>query len=203
MNKEYNDIYTAVHKHVVAKIRQGLSPRFTYHSLEHTLDVLEQTQRIARAEGLNNDENLFLLQMASLYHDTGFLYVYAGHEVKGCEMAGNELPGFGITQTQIEKICGMIMATKIPQSPKNKLEEIICDADLDYLGRDDFDEISDNLYKEFLVFGIVKDYDDWMQKQVGFFGMHDYFTQSSRQLRNPKKAEHFLKIKSYSPSGNL
>lgn len=203
MNKEYNDIYTAVHKHVVAKIRQGLSPRFTYHSLEHTLDVLEQTQRIAKAEGLNNDENLFLLQMASLYHDTGFLYVYAGHEIKGCEMAGNELPGFGITKTQIEKICGMIMATKIPQSPKNKLEEIICDADLDYLGRDDFDEISDNLYKEFLVFGIVKDYDDWMQKQVGFFGMHDYFTQSSRQLRNPKKAEHFLKIKSYSPSGNL
>jgi hypothetical protein len=183
-------------------MQNGLHSNFTYHSLDHTLDVFEQTQQIAARENITDDESLFLLRMASLYHDTGFLYIYAGHEEKGCELAKKELPGFGVTNEQVEKICGMIRATKIPQSPKNKLEEIICDADLDYLGRDDFDPISNQLYKEFLEFGFVKDYDDWMKKQIGFFGIHNYFTQSSRELRNPKKMAQLEKLKTYIPSGS-
>ena len=96
----------------------------------------------------------------------------------------------------------MIMATKIPQSPKNKLEKIICDADLDYLGRDDFEVISNNLYTEFLDFGIVKDHNDWMQKQIGFLEFHLYFTKSSQQLRQPKKMERLTKIKATHLPGN-
>lgn len=57
---------------------------------------------------------------------------HAGHEFEGCLIARTALPGFGYTGEDI-MICGMIMATKIPQSPTNILEEIICDADLDYL----------------------------------------------------------------------
>ena len=201
MSSRFNTTYNAVYGHVMEKLK-GLSPQFTYHCLDHTLDVLEQSQRIARDENIKDEENIFLLQLASLYHDTGFLFVYAGHEVKGCEMACNELPDFGVTDRQLEKICGMIMATRIPQSPKNKLEEIICDADLDYLGRDDFEIISNNLYKEFLVYGFVKNYDDWMQKQIGFFGVHQYFTRSSQRLRHPEKMKHFAQLKLYIPSGN-
>jgi predicted metal-dependent HD superfamily phosphohydrolase len=201
MGSRFTTIYNAVYKHVIEKLK-GLSPLLTYHCLEHTLDVLEQAQRIAKEEDIKDDENLFLLQMASLYHDTGFLFVYAGHEAKSCEMANHELPGFGVTGKQIDKICGMIMATKIPQSPTNKLEKIICDADLDYLGRDDFEVISNNLYKEFLEFGFVKDYDDWMKKQIGFFGVHQYFTKSSQQLRHPEKMKHFAQLKLYIPSDN-
>jgi len=202
MNRHYQNICDAVYNHVIAKMQNGLHSNFTYHSLDHTLDVFEQTQQIAARENITDDESLFLLRMASLYHDTGFLYIYAGHEEKGCELAKKELPGFGVTNEQVEKICGMIRATKIPQSPKNKLEEIICDADLDYLGRDDFDPISNQLYKEFLEFGFVKDYDDWMKKQIGFFGIHNYFTQSSRELRNPKKMAQLEKLKTYIPSGS-
>ena len=96
----------------------------------------------------------------------------------------------------------MIMATKIPQSPKNKLEKIICDADLDYLGRDDFEPISNSLYKEFLDFGFVKDHNDWMQKQVGFLESHHYFTKSSQELRQPKKTDQLIKLKKIRPAGN-
>lgn len=202
MNRRYNDIYTSVKAHVVAKLKDELSPKFTYHSLEHTLDVLEQVQQIIKAENVNTEENLFLVQMAALYHDTGFLFVYAGHEAKSCELAKKELPAFGVTAAQLEKIEGMIMATKIPQSPTNILEEAICDADLDYLGRDDFEEISNNLYIEFTEFGIVKDYDQWMKMQAGFFASHHYFTKSSRALRDPKKQEQLKKIKMYQPSAN-
>jgi predicted metal-dependent HD superfamily phosphohydrolase len=164
--------------------------------------VLEQAQQIAAREGVTDEEKLFLLKVAALYHDTGFLFIYSGHEQKGCELGQDELPGFGLTPPQIEKICGMIMATKIPQSPNNKLEEIICDADLDYLGRDDFDPISNSLYKEFLDVGFVKDYDDWMQKQIGFLDAHHYFTNSSQQLRQPVKAARLKKLKTFRSPGN-
>lgn len=195
-------IYNSIHSHIIAKLQNGLSPRYTYHSLAHTLDVLKEVQEIAAREGITDEQKLFLLKIAALYHDTGFLFVYTGHEEKGCELGKKELPALGLTSPQIKKICGMIMATKIPQSPKNKLEQIICDADLDYLGRDDFEPISNSLYKEFLDFGFVKNYDDWMQKQIGFLELHRYFTKSSQQLRQPKKTNQLLKLKKIRPTGN-
>ena len=202
MGHHYTKIYNSIHCHIIAKLQNGLNPLYTYHSLEHTLDVLEQVQAIAASEKMDDKEKLFLLKIAALYHDTGFLFVYSGHEEQGCELAKKELPGFGLTKPQIKKICGMIMATKIPQSPTNKLEKIICDADLDYLGRDDFEPISNSLYKEFLTVGFVKDYSDWMKKQIGFLEMHQYFTKSSKQIRQPKKLEQLIKLKAIPLTGN-
>lgn len=201
MNNQFSASYTAIYDHIIAKLQQGLSPRLTYHCIDHTLDVLKQSMRIATEENITDQEDIFLLQVAALYHDCGFIYIYSGHEAKGCELAREELPGFGLTENQVEKICGMIMATKIPQSPKNKLEEIICDADLDYLGRDDFEPISNNLYREFLDYGFVKDHDDWMQKQISFFELHHYFTSSSQKLRHPEKMKQLAALKKYPSPG--
>src|SRR5687767_7686152 len=196
MGPQYPVMYSSIYDHVTGLLQKGLSPRLTYHSMDHTLDVLEQVQQIAARENISDEETLFLLKIAALYHDSGFLFIYSGHEAKGCEIAKEELPLFGLKTLQIEKICGMIMATKIPQTPGNKLEEIICDADLDYLGRNDFEMISNNLFKEFLDFGFVKDYSHWMNLQVKFFESHHYFTNSSKQLRNPGKMARLEKLKS-------
>jgi uncharacterized protein len=202
MTNHYSVIYNSIYSHVIAKLQNELSPRLTYHSIDHTLDVLEQSQQIAAREGIKDEKNLFLLKVAALYHDSGFIFIYSGHEEKSCELGREELPGFGLTAPEIEKICGMIMATKIPQSPKNKMEEIICDADLDYLGRGDFDSISNSLYEEFLDFGFIKNHEEWMKKQIGFFEYHNYFTKSSQQLRHPKKMEQLLKLKANHLPGN-
>lgn len=196
MGQQFSTIYPSIYTHVTGKLQTGLSPRLTYHSIHHTLDVLEQVQKIAAREKVADEENLFLLKVAALYHDSGFLFVHSGHEVKGCEIAREELPLFGLTPMQIDRICNMIMATKIPQSPRNKIEEIICDADLDYLGRKDFESISNNLYKEFLDFGIVKDQRQWMQLQINFFEAHNYFTNSTQKLRDPQKKARLKKLKS-------
>lgn len=202
MHRQNTVIFSSIYSQVITKLQRELSSRLTYHSIDHTLDVLEQVQQIAIREGVDDEQHLFLLKVAALYHDSGFLFIYSGHEAKGCELGRNELPAFGLAIQEIEKICGMIMATKIPQSPANKLEEIICDADLDYLGRDDFDPISNSLYKEFLEFGFVKDHTDWMQKQTGFLESHHYFTKSSQELRQPKKMDRLAKLKADHLSGN-
>ena len=185
---------TAIQNHVFSILKEGLSPSLTYHNIDHTMDVTAQCMAIAAAEGIKDKHILAELHIASLYHDAGFLYVYVGHEEKGCEMAREQLPGFGIDKASIERICEIIMATKMPQSPKSHLQQIICDADLDYLGRDDFFTISDSLCREVLAYKIVSNKKEWEKRQELFLQSHNYFTKSSQKLRTPVQLQHIRKL---------
>jgi HD superfamily phosphodiesterase len=187
--------FSKIQKHVVDKLVKGLSPALTYHNVSHTLDVLEQAEAIAIAERITSEEDLMLIKISALYHDVGFIKVYGGHEEESCVLAIEELSSFGFRDQQLQKVTGMIRATKVPQIPQNKLEEIICDADLDYLGRDDFFTIGDGLYKEFLYQKIVTDEDSWNRLQVKFLESHHYFTETSKKRRQHEKQRHLEEVK--------
>ncbi|MBA2745418.1 MAG: HD domain-containing protein [Flavisolibacter sp.] len=174
------------------QIQKGL----TYHHSGHTRDVIECVQRIAQEEGIIDERALLLLKIAALYHDTGFLFVYRNHEEKSCEFARKDLAAHELTDEEMDTICSMIMATKIPQKPKSHLEEIICDADLDYLGRDDFRLIGKNLKEEFLKYAIVKDVTEWEEVQINFIDTHKYFTATSQNAREYNKQIHLASLKS-------
>ena len=137
----------AARSFILSELRDGLPTDRSYHSFEHTLDVYASTVTIAEEEGVSG-EDMDLLKTAALYHDSGFLREPEDHEHGGCRVAREHLPHFGYSDEQVERVCEMIMATKIPQQPKNRLSEILCDADLDYLGRNDFFSIGDVLFKE-------------------------------------------------------
>lgn len=171
----------------VFKKLEGLNSDLTYHSAGHTKDVLRQAIRIAQEESVTDEKELFILKVAALYHDTGFLETYANHEVRSCEIFMRDAPKYGIPARDCELITQLIMVTKIPQQPKNLLERILCDADLDYLGREDFEAIGDKLRREFLVFGIVSNDLEWDRLQLKFLGNHQYHTASSRRDREPGK----------------
>lgn len=181
-------------KHILEKLKVDLPEYLLYHSVSHVRDVKVQAMRIAKSEGITNQEDLDLLETAAIYHDCGFLSTYINHEEKGCEIAREVLPDFDYSPAQIKIIEGLIMATKVPQKPKTKLEEIICDADLDYLGRDDFFEIGDYLYEELLHIGVVKDEMSWNHLQIKFLTAHHYFTQTNIKDREPLKSENLKKI---------
>ena len=162
--------------------------------MPHTLDVVKQAEVIAKKEKVNDKHDLLLLKTAAVFHDSGFLLVYKNHEEKSCEIAAEALKNiFG--EEDIKKINGMIMATKIPQTPHTLLEQIICDADLDYLGRNDFEPISRSLYKEFLTFKIIPEDIIWDHVQIKFFESHHYFTGTSISKRNEKKLKHLNILK--------
>ena len=163
--------------------------------LLHVKDVIKAVEEIAVAENVDG-EDLMLLKTAALFHDSGFLHGAKDHEEKSCEIAQEYLLDYGYNQPQIDKIKGMIMATKIPQSPKNKLEEILADADLDYLGRDDFFKIGDKLFDELTMFGIVNSERDWNLLQEKFLESHHFFTKTAINNRNQKKQENLEIIKS-------
>lgn len=187
--------FSEIQKHVINKLEQGLSPALTYHNISHTLDVLQHVIEIAEQEGITNEDDLLMLKVGALYHDVGFLDIYSGHEEKSCLIASAELAGYGFSKDQVEKICGMIRATKVPQKPQTRLEEVICDSDLDYLGRDDFFSIGEGLYKEFLIQKIVSNEREWNELQVRFLESHHYFTNSSKQNRQEAKQLNLEKVK--------
>lgn len=183
-----------VEKFVIEKLNNELPKNLYYHSKAHVMDVMEAALMYAKAEKITPYET-DLLKTAVYFHDLGFTVQSRDHEEIGCKIARETLPAFEYGQAEIDSICGMIMATKIPQSPKNKLEEIIADADLDYLGRDDFWEIGMELYKELKENGILNDKKEWNLLQLTFLSGHHYFTTTAKKIREKKKNEHTEQIR--------
>ena len=188
------DLFRSIKEPILSRLEKELDPKLGYHNISHTLDVLKQAEIIAKEEGVNDTHDLLLLKTAAAFHDSGFLFVYKGHEEKGCEIASEDLKNV-FSESDIKKICGMIMATRIPQSPNTLLEQIICDADLDYLGRKDFEPISSHLYKEFITFKIIPDNCVWDHIQIKFFESHYYFTKTAIKKRNDIKLKHLAILK--------
>ena len=142
--REYVDLhlyssinYRKAERHIMKVLKDGLPDNLHYHGIHHTYDVVKAVERIAIMEGVM-DEDIFVLKSAATYHDAGFVEKYDKNEPIGARLAEEILPKYGYTDHQIEQVKELIYATIIPHKPKNKLEQIICDADLDYLGRDDF-----------------------------------------------------------------
>ena len=175
-------------------LKKKLSALLTYHNPEHTLDVTAQCLRIAAAEGITDKKTIEELHIASLYHDTGFIQVYTGHEEVSCALARQELPGFGVSNDSIENICSIIMATKVPQTPLNHIQQIICDADLDYLGRSDFFSTAEKLRQELTAYKMINSEKEWQELQVSFLKAHHYFTKTSRKERQPVQLQHLQEI---------
>jgi predicted metal-dependent HD superfamily phosphohydrolase len=187
--------YRAAKKYILNRLRTELSVHLYYHGLHHTLDVLKMATKIALGEGIRG-RDLMLVKTAALFHDAGFVKnKHAGHEVEGCVIVRDQLPQLGYTPVDIEKICGMIMATKIPQAPTNLLEEIICDADLDYLGRSDFYTIGNTLFKEMKAYHLISDEIAWNKLQVGFLSGHRFHTRTNKLLRDPMKQQYLNQLR--------
>ena len=168
-------------------LERELASGLLYHSLAHTRDdVVPAAERLAEMEGLTGEARLLLVTAAWL-HDVGFTRQMAGHETLSAAMAGEILPGFDYHAGQIETVQTAIMATKLPQSPKSLLEEIMADADLDVLGREDFMSRNEALRQELRYFGREFTDLEWYTGQANFLRAHQYFTRSAQALRNAQK----------------
>ena len=181
--------YDKVFSMMMEKLKAELPGNLAYHNLEHILDVLQAAITLAELEKLTEKET-DLLKVAVLFHDSGYINTVAHHEEVGSDLAGELLPDFGYDENEIQQIQAMILVTKFPHKPKTQLEKIICDADLDYLGREDFFVIGNNLFKELKTLGSLANIDQWNQLQVQFLKRHKYFTESAISLRQKNKMNH-------------
>lgn len=185
--------FKAAKEFILNKLKKELKPDLYYHCYNHTTDVYEASKKLAKMEQITEKE-LILLKTAALFHDSGFLMGYKNHEELSIQFVKERLPEFGYELSDIETICRMIQSTQLPQKPQNLLEKILCDADLDYLGRDDFFMIANKLLCEWNENGMNTSLKKWYHIQVDFLKSNSYFTDSAIILRDEKKSKNLIQI---------
>lgn len=168
-------------------IERELSLDLTYHSMRHTKDVHRICMFYIKEYNLPK-HSAALLEIAAVGHDVGFTKVYANHEVVSAEITGKIMLKHGFNQKDVDIVSETILATKIPQSPVSFLGQILCDADLDYIGRSDFLEIGLLLKKEWQTYNIMPNIEENFDNiQVSFLNSHRYHTQFAIDNRGPVK----------------
>jgi uncharacterized protein len=187
--------FEQVRRYVLRRLEEELPDNLLYHGIHHTRDdVLPVTERLAAMVGLDG-EDLLLLRTAALYHDIGYLERYSNNEPIGARIAAETLPDFGYSSDQIRVIEKIILATQMPQTPNDFLQELMCDADLDSLGREDYLETSHDLRLELAANGVHTTLEEWYRNQLKFLTEHAYFTQVARSLREEGKQRNIAELR--------
>lgn len=187
--------FTDMQEVILDKLEKELPEKLYYHNVKHTVDIVTEVELIGWGEGIS-DEEILLIKTAGLFHDVGHVVQYADHEYHGTLIAREMLPKYNYSEKQINRICDVIMSTKLPPKPKDLLQSIICDADLDYLGRSDFVPVSNTLFKELKEQNMIGTLNDWNKLQVKFITGHQYFTKTARNLREVNKQKQIERISS-------
>jgi hypothetical protein len=180
---------------IINRLKSILPEDVVYHDLHHTLNVEKSAVRLGRLEGLSEEE-MMLLRTAVLYHDSGFIFTYQRNELHGVRMMEQSLPKYGYDEQQIAQIRSMILATSSGVEPVTLMEQIMCDADHDYLGRADYYMVAQKLREEMAVFGTEMTEEEWIQFQLSYLeGEHRFYTATSRNIRERGKQNRIAELK--------
>lgn len=180
---------------VIDLLKNRIPPTYYYHNYEHSLYVMQKAIEIGKHENCTEKE-LELSGTAGLWHDTGYINIYKGHEEESCRLANQYLPGYGYSTGEINTICGMIMATKIPHQPTSKLEEILADADMEYLGTSQAAIHANNLSRELKTLNPELTEEAWNKTEIEFLQQHRFFTDWCIQNSKPGKLRYLDKLMS-------
>jgi uncharacterized protein len=178
--------FPAARDYILHRLENELDKKLIYHDFLHTLEVYESVVRLRKMEKLPEHTGI-LLETAALYHDSGMLVAYRNHEENSVTIVREILPGFGYSQEEIEKIGKLILATRLPQMPANLEEGIICDSDMDNVGREDFFVQSFRLRLEQEQFNQWAPLSAWFRDELRFMMDHRFHTPSQIALRNERK----------------
>ena len=187
-----------VDRYIRDLFRDELPQGIKYHDGDHTLHpgrgVVATANRIAVSEKISKHERELLIT-AAYFHDSGYIREYGKNEPIAARMAGRILKLIGYQPDEIETIQKMILATDLAVKPKTHAEKILCDADLDHFGRDDFFELDAKLREGRRSRGIdVSDDAKWYKGTLEVITNHQYYTESQKKLRNKQKQENIKKL---------
>ena len=187
-----------VYSYIKELFRDELPNDLRFHIAKHTLHttrgVVASANRIAISEGVSEHDRELLIT-AAYFHDVGYIMEYNKNEPIGARMAGRILKLIGYKPNEIAKIQKMILATDLEVEPKTHLEKILCDADLDHFGREDFFKLDGKLREEWREEG--KDASDeakWYKATLKILQTQHYYTESQIKLREKKKQKNIKRL---------
>ena len=167
-----------------------------YHNLDHTLNVVSKAAAIARHYELG-DGDFFIVVTAAWFHDTGYLNGPAkDHELRSAAVAESFLQGKGFDAEGISKVRNCILATRLPQQPATRLEQIVCDADLFHFGTGDFKELNKKMKKEAeMHYGRKIEKEEWRTGTLKLLEAHHFHTDYAQSLLNKTKEQNVNSIR--------
>lgn len=186
---------------IIEQLKEKLPNYLSYHSMDHIIDVANVCNDYIEYYDIP-EEMAKLLRIAAICHDYGYIESSIDHEERSIVAIKPFLSPI-LNSKEVEIVNGMIRATKVPQEPKTFYEEILADADLDYLGRKDYDEISAKLFNEYLHFDIVSNKIEWLDLQIWFLENHKFHTDFAKKNRQKLKFENIKELKSLRLAANL
>ena len=176
-------------------LQNGACKDMPFHNLAHTQEVINKVSLISNALGIQQKE-ADLIVIAACFHDTGYSETYKDHEEASMRLAAEYLAKAKYTQTEIDKVCSYIEATKMPQDPQDIYAEVLCDADLFHLGTIDFWYRNLLLRKEWeLLGGIVMADSEWQLLNIKFLEEHRFKTAYGKDVLENGKQENLNKLK--------
>jgi putative nucleotidyltransferase with HDIG domain len=182
--------------HFVSELFEKELPNYCiYHNYDHTKRVFKSTKEIIDNTSLS-DEDIEILLLTALLHDTGYSKSFKNHEEYSVEIAKDFLEKQNVSQEIINKVSKQIMATKMEHVPTNRMEEIIRDADASHFAKDYYGKTSELLRCEFKL-NNVKDLtpSDWLKANIDLFqNKHQYYTEYAISHWKPKKEENLTKM---------
>ncbi|NQV02808.1 MAG: HD domain-containing protein [Bacteroidia bacterium] len=194
--------FPAARDYILYQLEHELDQRLIYHSYTHTVDVYSAVTELSILEGLT-EEDQRLVETAALYHDSGMLTGYDNHEESSALLASKILKQLDYSADQIEMIRKLILGTRLPQMVSSIHGMILCDADLDYLGRSDYFVNSFRLKLEWQFFDIIHySLSNWFLTQEKFFQSHNYLTATAKKLRNEGKKQNLESIQALIQQGH-
>ena len=190
-----SELLDETNQYVKQLLEDALPKTCIYHNYVHTQRVYKSTKEIINHVKLSKDDEEVLL-LAILFHDTGYINGFEEHEEKSTIIAKEFLTAKNVNLTLIDKICEIIMATKMESTPKNELEKIARDADASHFAKDYFQEASEYLRQELRIHEIHDhSLSEWREANIEMFTtQHRYYTDYAIEHWKPKKDENLLKM---------
>lgn len=193
MSSTIPSLLEAAEAYVAAYFAEHMPAKYVFHDLEHTVQTVGAVKMLAEACQLEAHQT-DLLVLATWFHDTGYAQGPEDHEERSCAIAEAFLKE-KIPNEDLQVVLRCILATKIPQQPKDLLEQIICDADLSHLGMKSYWERNSKLRQEFALTRQEFTNDKaWVEFELDFMLAHEYHTEAARALFNKRKAKHIQQL---------
>lgn len=191
----YQELLDQVQQYVLDFFKTRTDPKLVYHNLSHTERVVASTVLIANHYQLN-ETDFFIVNTAAWFHDVGYCMDMKVHEEKGADEAEKFLKNRNVGENIINSVRGCIMATKLPQTPTNLNEEIVCDADLFHFGTDNFFAINKLMRQEYeSIKNVSITKKDWRHETLELLEKHRFHTDYCRLLLADKKNENIEKLR--------
>lgn len=176
--------------------KDRLSSLYTYHNLQHTIDVVTAAKTLADAVDLNSSDREILI-IAAWFHDTGYINGCDNHEESSVVLANEFLQENEKSPDYMANIANLIRSTAFGYIPKSPIEKIIRDADYFHLASDDYPATSSALRMEWqnLDQKIFSDY-DWNTENIEFMSdRHQYYTDYALKNWQPLKEKTVTRLK--------